>query len=71
MGCIYRVENCKNRFKIIGQIIFKKNFKKMTWHLMWHNVRAAALNATLQLLVILVADLRVARGYFFYDRVTI
>ena len=24
----------------------------MTWQLMWHNVRAAALNATLQLLVI-------------------
>ena len=43
----------------------------MMWQLMWRNVRAAALNATLQLLVILVADLRVARGYFFYDRVTI
>ena len=24
----------------------------MTWQLMWHNVRAAALNTTLQLLVI-------------------
>ena len=63
MGCIYRVENCKNRFKIIGQIIFKKK-KKMTWQLMWRNVRAAALNATLQLLVILVADPRGARDNF-------
>ena len=26
--------------------------KRMTWQLMWYNVRAAALNATLQLLVI-------------------
>ena len=25
MGCIYRVENCKNHFKIVGQIILKKN----------------------------------------------
>ena len=24
MGYIYRVENCKNYFKIVGQIIFKK-----------------------------------------------
>ena len=25
MGCIYRVENCKNHFKIVEQIILKKN----------------------------------------------
>ena len=49
VGCIYRAENCKNQFKIVEQIIFKK---KMMWQLMWHNVRAAALNATFQLLVI-------------------
>ena len=24
MACIYRVENCKNHFKIVGQIILKK-----------------------------------------------
>ena len=28
MGYIYRVENCKNHFKIVGQIIFKKRKKK-------------------------------------------
>ena len=50
MSCIYRAENCKNHFKIVGQIIFKK--KKMTWQLMWRNVRTAVLNATFQLLVI-------------------
>ena len=49
MGCIYRAENCKNHFKIVGKIIFKK---KMMWQLMWRNVRVAVLNATLQLLVI-------------------
>ena len=31
MGCIYRVgiyraENCKNHFKIVGKIILKKNY---------------------------------------------
>ena len=52
MGCIYRVENCKNHFKIVGQIIFKNKRKRMMWQLMWRNVRAAALNATLQLPVI-------------------
>ena len=50
MGCIYRAENCKNLFKIVGQIIFKK--KKLTWQLMWHNVSVAVLNTTFQLLVI-------------------
>ena len=54
MSCIYKAENCKNHFKIVGQIIFffflKK--KRMTWQLMWRNIRAAALNATFQLLVI-------------------
>ena len=34
--------------------------------MMWHNVRAAALNATLQLLVILVHDPRNARATFIY-----
>ena len=24
MGCIYRVENCKNYFKVVGQIILKR-----------------------------------------------
>ena len=43
-------ENCKNHFKIVGQIIYI--FLKMTWQRMWCNVRAAALNSTLQLLVI-------------------
>ena len=38
--------------KIVGKIIFKKEKKRMTWQLMWRNVRAAALNATLQLLII-------------------
>ena len=40
---------------------------------MWLNVRVTTLNTTLQLLVIyrLVADLRVAHGYFFYDHVII
>ena len=53
MGCIYRAENCKNNFKIVGQIIFKKEKeKRMTWQLMWCNVRAVALNATFQLLVL-------------------
>ena len=52
MGCIYRAKNYKNHFKIVGQIIFKKKKKKLTWQLMWGNVRATALNATLQLLVI-------------------
>ena len=28
MGCIYRTENCKNHFKIVGQIILKKKKKK-------------------------------------------
>ena len=28
MGCIYRAENCKNHFKIVGQIIFKKKKDK-------------------------------------------
>ena len=51
MSCIYRAENCKNYFKIVGKIIFKKE-KKMTWQLMWRNVRVAALNVTFQLLVI-------------------
>ena len=39
----------KNHFKIEEKIFF---LKKMTWQLMWRNVRAAGLNATLQLLVI-------------------
>ena len=28
MGCIYRAENCKNYFKIVAQIIFKKKKEK-------------------------------------------
>ena len=59
MGYIYRAENCKNYFKIVGHIIFKKEKRKkekekkrMMWQLMWHNVRAVVLNVTLQLLVI-------------------
>ena len=28
MGCIYRAENCKNHFKIVRQIIFKKEKEK-------------------------------------------
>ena len=39
---------------------------EMTWLLMWLNVKVATLNATLQLLVILVADPRVARDKFFF-----
>ena len=27
MCCIYKTENCKNHFKILGQIIFKKKKK--------------------------------------------
>ena len=50
MGRIYRAKNCKNHFKIEGKVIIFS--LKMTWQLMWRNVRAAALNATLQLLVI-------------------
>ena len=38
----------------------------MTWQLMWHNVRVAALNATLQVLVIyriqMIANPEVAKG---------
>ena len=51
MCCIYRTENYKDHFKIVGQIIFKKK-KRMAWQLIWCNVRAVVLNATLQLLVI-------------------
>ena len=28
MGCIYKAENCKNHFKIVGQIIFLKKKRK-------------------------------------------
>ena len=28
VGCIYRTKNCKNHFKIVGQIIFKKKKEK-------------------------------------------
>ena len=28
MDCIYRVENCKNHFKIVEQIILKKEKEK-------------------------------------------
>ena len=28
MGYIFRTENCKNHFKIVGQIIFKKEKEK-------------------------------------------
>ena len=28
MDCIYRAENFKNHFKIVGQIIFKKEKEK-------------------------------------------
>ena len=37
----------------------------MTWQLMWLNLSVTTLNATLQLLVILVADLCVAHDNFF------
>ena len=38
--------------------IYKKNWKQkmMTWLLMWPNVNVPTLNATLQLLVILVVN---------------
>ena len=54
VSCVYRPKNCKNHFKIVGQIVFKKEKekKRMTWQLMWRNVRVAVLNAMLQLLVI-------------------
>ena len=53
VSCVYRPKNCKNHFKIVGQIVFKKKRnKRMAWQLMWRNVRVAVLNATLQLLVI-------------------
>ena len=39
----------------------------MTWQLMWRNMKAATLNAMLQLLVILAANPRVARDNYFYD----
>ena len=45
-----------------------KNLEKrmgMTWLLTWFNVSVATLNATLQLLVILVADPHVVRGNYF------
>ena len=38
----------------------------MTWQLMWRNMKAATLNAMLQLLVILAANPRVARDNYFY-----
>ena len=47
---IYRVVNYKNHLKIEGKIILFT--KRIMWQLMWRNVRAAELNATLQLLVI-------------------
>ena len=47
---IYRVVNYKNHLKIEGKINFF--IKRMTWQLMWRNVGAAELKATLQLLVI-------------------
>ena len=37
----------------------------MTWQLMWRNVKEAELNATLQLLVILVFNPRNARDCYF------
>ena len=49
--CIYRAKNCKNHFKIVRQIIF---FFKMTWQLMWRNVRVEILNTMFQLLVIYI-----------------
>ena len=39
----------------------------MTWLLMWLNVSVATLNATLQLLVLLAANPRVARDNYFYS----
>ena len=74
MSYIYRAENCKNHFKIVGKIIFKKEKeKKMTWQLMWRNVRTTVLNATLQFLVIYsyrwiktVSLPRYLCGIFFY-----
>ena len=47
---IYRVVNYKNHLKIEGKIILFT--KRMTWQLMWRNVRVTELNAMLQLLVI-------------------
>ena len=44
---------------------------EIAWLLMWLNVRVATLNATLQLLVILVADPHVARDKFVFDSVII
>ena len=71
MGYIYRTKNCKNHFKIVGQIIFIKNkkikIKKMMWQLIWRNVRVAALNATLQLLVILALNPHNTRGHFLLE----
>ena len=37
------------------------------WQLIWRNVRVAALNATLQLLVILALNLHNTRGHFLLE----
>ena len=37
MSYIYRAENCKNHFKIVGKIIFKKE-KEKKWRGNWCGV---------------------------------
>ena len=48
--CKYEIKKIINNYKKMEKRKEKK--KMMTWTLTWLNVRAAALNATLQLLVI-------------------
>ena len=57
------IKTSEKRKKRENYIFFKN---KMTWQLMWRNMRAATLNATLQLLVILAVNLRVTRDNYFY-----
>ena len=60
----YDSKICKNYLKIIGQ---KKNkMMEMTQPLKWRNVNVTTLNATLQFLVVLAANPRVARDNYFY-----
>ena len=47
--CKYEIKKIINNYKKMG----KKKKKMMTWTLTWLNVSAVALNATLQLFVVL------------------
>ena len=68
---IYYSETCKNCFKIVGKIKIKK--KKKDWDDMAVDVdqreRSDIKRYASAFSNILVADPRVARGYFFNDRI--